>query len=149
MKIFFDTSILVEIDRHNSTVINLCKELTSKGAELVISAISISEILTGSYLRKDLAKAVLRAKEVLAQFEWVDFDAQVAEQTAKILAYRIMNGKSVDYQDEAIIASFLASHSDFIITLNIDHFDIPALKDKVFTPDGLAKALKKGELKFS
>ncbi len=142
MKVFFDTSIIVKIDRNDKTVIKLCEELISKNIELALSTITISEILTGSYLRKDFSKAVIRAKELLSQFEWVDFDAEVAEQTAKILAYRVMNGNPVEYQDDAIIASFLVSHADFIITLNKKHFDIPVLEGKVFSPEEFLKRLK-------
>ena len=142
MKIFFDISILVEIERKNKEVIELCKELVRKNVELIISVISISEILTGVYLREDSNKAARRAKELLMQFKWFKFDAEVADKTAKILAYRIAKGKKVEYQDDVIAASFLVSNSDFLLTLNLKHFNLPFLKEKVCLPKELKSKLE-------
>ena len=79
MKILFDSSIIVEIDRQNEQVITILKDLVNKKHELIISTITVSEILTGSYLRKDSEEAVVKAKEILNQFTWKDFDNESAE----------------------------------------------------------------------
>ena len=49
MKILVDTSIIVEIDRGNKEVTNLLKKIL-ENHELIISTITVGEILTGSYL---------------------------------------------------------------------------------------------------
>ena len=136
MKILFDTSIIVEIDRHNSSVIKALKEWTEEGHELLVSTITVSEILTGSYLRKDINVSVLTAKEILNQFIWHEINGETAEKAAKLFSYLIIEKKleSIEYPDVLIGASFLSSGSDALITLNKKDFMIlPGLKDKVFT----------------
>ena len=63
MNITIDTSIIVEIDRQNKNVIDLLKKLIEKNFELAISIITVSEILTGSYLTKDIKKSVILQKK--------------------------------------------------------------------------------------
>lgn len=146
MRVLLDTSVIVEIDRLNKDVLALLKELTSKNVELVVSTVTISEILTGSYLSKRAKKAVLEAKKILSQFLWIDLDGEVAEKTGKLLAYLIIEGKMVEYQDVVIAATFFASHSDYLITLNKSHFLVfPKLKGKVFTPVEFRKICKNVE----
>ncbi|TAL45685.1 MAG: PIN domain-containing protein, partial [Chitinophagaceae bacterium] len=89
MKIAVDTSVIVEIDRGNESVANLLKSIVEKNTTLVISSVTVSEILTGSYLTKDPKKSIQAAKEVLGQFVWIELDGQIAEKTAQILAYLI------------------------------------------------------------
>ena len=52
MKILVDTSIIVEIDRGNKEVTNLLKKIL-ENHELIISTITVGEILTGSHLNKN------------------------------------------------------------------------------------------------
>lgn len=135
MKVFFDTTVIVEIDRKNEDVIRLTKNLVDKRHDILVSTITISEILAGSYLRSDAKKAVAEAKRLLAQFLWVDFDAAVAEKTAQYLAYLIAEGKPIEYQDVAIAASCTTSKADYLLTLNKTHFArIPDIRDKVYEP---------------
>ncbi len=74
MKVFLDASIIVEIDRKNQAVIDIMKTLIDGDHEVLVSAITLSEILTGSYLRRDFQKAVETAKKILGQFIWIDFN---------------------------------------------------------------------------
>ena len=54
---------------------------------------------------------------------------KTAEEIAKIQAYKILHTMAVEFQDSAIAASFITSHSDFLLTLNIKHFkQIPNLR---------------------
>ncbi len=134
MKVLVDTSVIVDIDRGKQEVIEVCRKLTSE-REAYISAVTVSEILTGSYLRKDLQKSVAKAKRVLGQFSWVSLNGQVAEKIAQLNAYLITKGEPIEYQDQAIAASCLVTESDFLLTNNREHFKrIPALKNKVLTP---------------
>lgn len=141
MKILLDTSIIVDVDRGKRAVIETCKELTRKHSALV-STVTVSEILTGSYLRPDYPRAVAKAKKILGQFTWISLDGAVAEKLAQLNAYLIAEGQPIEYQDNAIAATCLATESDILLTNNIEHFTrIPALKAKVLTPTELRERL--------
>ena len=134
MRILFDSSIIVEIDRQNEQVINLLKKLVIKKHELIISTITVSEILTGSYLRKDSEEAVIKAREVLNQFNWKEFDNECAENSAKLLAFLIVEKKekSVDYPDILIASTFMTLNCDYLITLNKKDFIVfPKIREFV------------------
>ena len=137
MKLAFDTSILVEIDRGNEKVVSLLKKLTEKGEELVISTITVSEILAGSYLQNKTDEAVMNAKEVLGQFDWKEMDGEVAETTAKLFAYlRLEKRGDIEFQDIVIAATCISENCDALITLNKKDFLVfPNLKSKVYAPD--------------
>jgi predicted nucleic acid-binding protein len=129
-----DTSIIVDVDRGREDVIELCKQLTSTDSAF-ISAVSVSEILTGSYLRKDYAVAVKKAEKVLSQFRWVSLSGDVAKVVAQLNAYLISKGQPIEYQDVVIAASFLVTRYDVLLTENKSHFErFPNLKGKVMTP---------------
>ena len=143
MKIILDTSVIVEIDRKNEETISLIKKLIDEDANLAVSTITVSEILTGSYLTKNFKDSIMEAKRILGQFLWIDFDAEIAEKTAKYLAYLISKGKMIEYQDVAIAATFKIIDSDYLLTLNKQHFEqIPEIKGKIFTPKELKKIIK-------
>ena len=144
MRIVLDTSVIVEIDRKNETVIKIIKELIEQDSSIIVSPITISEILTGSYLTKDSKKSVLEAKKILGQFLWIEFDAETAEKTAQYLAYLIASGKIIEYQDVAIAATFKVTGADYLLTLNKRHFELlPDLKGKAYEPAEFVKILKK------
>jgi len=133
--VFVDTSIIVDVDRGKEDVIKLCKQLTQTNSAL-ISTISVSEILTGSYLRRDYLAAVKKAEKVLSQFRVVTLNEDVAKLVAQINAYLISKGLQIEYQDVAIAASFLVECCDVLLTENKDHFErLPNLKGKVMTPE--------------
>jgi predicted nucleic acid-binding protein len=112
---FVDTSIIVDVDRGKEEVIELCKRLTSTNTTF-ISAVSVSEILTGSYLRKDYKAAVKKAEKVLSQFRWVALNGETAKIIAELNAYLISKGQPIEYQDVAIAASFLLERCDVLLT---------------------------------
>ena len=132
--VFVDTSIIVDVDRGKEDVIELCKRLTSTNSAL-ISTVSVSEILTGSYLRKDYKSAVKKAEKVLSQFRWVPLNGEVSKFVAELNAYLISKGQPIEYQDVAIASSFLMEGCDILLTENKEHFErMPNLKGKVMTP---------------
>jgi predicted nucleic acid-binding protein len=133
-KIFVDTSIIVDVDRGKQEVIDLCKRLTSTN-NAFISTVTVSEILTGSYLRKDYKTAVRKAEKVLSQFRWVPLNGETAKLVAELNAYLISKGQPIEYQDVAIAASFLLECCDVLLTENKEHFDrLPNVKNKAMTP---------------
>jgi predicted nucleic acid-binding protein len=132
--IFVDTSIIVDVDRGKQDVIELCKKLTSTNSAF-ISTVSVSEILTGSYLRKDYKIAIKKAEKVLGQFRWVPLNGETAKIVAELNAYLISKGQPIEFQDVAIAASFLLESCDILLTENKEHFErLPNLKGKVMTP---------------
>jgi len=143
MKVVLDTSVVVEIDRKDERTIKIIKELIENNHDIIISTVVVSEILTGSYLRKDFKKSVMEAKRILGQFLWVGLDEKIAEKTAQYLAYLISEGKPIEYQDVVIAATFKSTDSDCLITLNKAHFElIPDLKGKVYAPKEFAKNVR-------
>lgn len=144
MRIFIDTSIIVEIERKDKKALEMMEKLDH--SEVLISAITVAEILTGSYLTRDFKSSALEAKKILGQFIWVDFDGGVAEKTGQLLSILISAGSPVSFQDTGIAASFLSSRSDFLVTLNKkDFMKIPGLEGKVFSPAEFLDFLKKGK----
>jgi predicted nucleic acid-binding protein len=132
--IFVDTSIIVDVDRGKQDVIELCKKLTNTNSAF-ISTVSVSEILTGSYLRKDYKIAIKKAEKVLGQFRWVPLNGEIAKIVAELNAYLISKGQAIEFQDVAIAASFLLESCDILLTENKEHFErLPNLKGKVMTP---------------
>ena len=132
--VFVDTSIIVDVDRGKQDVIDICKQLTTTNSAF-ISTVSVSEILTGSYLRKDYKNAVKKAEKVLNQFRWIPLNEEAAKLIGELNAYLISKGQPIEYQDVAIAASFLLQNCDVLLTENRDHFDrLPNLKGKVMTP---------------
>jgi predicted nucleic acid-binding protein len=132
--VFVDTSIIVDVDRGKQDIIELCKKITSTNSAF-ISTVSVSEILTGSYLRKDYKNALKKAEKVLSQFRWVPLNGEVAKLVAELNAYLISKGQPIEYQDVAIAASFLMVSCDVLLTENKEHFErLPNLKGKVMTP---------------
>ena len=143
MKALLDTSIIVEIDRNSKETIDLIKRLIDKDHDILVSVVSVSEILAGSYLRKDFKKALLEAKRILGQFIWIEMNAEIAEKTAQYLSYLIAEGKPIEYQDVVIAATFKATDSGYLVTLNKKHFQsIPEIKDMVFEPKELLKIMR-------
>ena len=137
--VFIDTSIIVDVDRGKEEVIELCERLTSTNSAF-ISIVSVSEILTGSYLRKDYKAAVKKAEKVLGQFRWVPLEGEAAKLIAELNAYLISKGQPIEYQDVAIAASFLLECCDVLLTENKQHFErLPNLKGKVMTPKEFCK----------
>ncbi len=142
MRVLVDTSVIVEIDRQKQETVSLLKRLAAK-SELLVSTVTVSEILTGSYLRRDVTASVVTAKEILNQFRWIDLDGAVAEKTGQLLAYLLTEKKSVGYQDVVIAASALIANADYLLTQNKKDFLIfPPLRGKVFSPEELGRELR-------
>ena len=142
MRVLVDTSVIVEIDRQQRETVSLLKRLAAS-SELLISTVTVSEILTGSYLRKDVAPSIRTAKSILNQFHWIDLDGAVAEKTGQLLAFLLIEKQDVGYQDVAIAASALTANVDYLLTMNKKDFIIfPQLQGKVVSPDELNQKLR-------
>lgn len=134
MKVLLDTSFLVAIDRKSKEAVAFAKKLVQRDAELWISTITVSEIMTGAYLRKDFKEAISNARLALAQFQWQDLDAGIAIRLGGLLAFQITQSSKIEYQDSAIAATAIELKADYLVSENKKHFIIfPILKNKVMT----------------
>ncbi|MCX9010840.1 MAG: type II toxin-antitoxin system VapC family toxin [Candidatus Methanoperedens sp.] len=135
MKIFIDTSIVVDIERGNEETDNLLQHLILTNNTILVSTVVTSEVFTGTYLRQDYKKATKKAKELFSCFHIIPLDMEIAEITGKISAYLIANGIPVEYQDVAIAATFVRERGDWLLTKNKKHFTIiPGLEKVAISP---------------
>ena len=143
MKVVLDTSAIVEIERKNQLMIDIIKKLISKNADLSISIVTLSEILTGCYLMEDHEKASAEARRILSQFLWIDMDSRIADTTAKFASHLIRKGKMIEYPDIVISATLDCTHGDYLLTLNKKHFEnIPEIRGKVLVPKELSRIIE-------
>ncbi len=146
MRILLDTSILVEVDRKNEKAIALLQKIIENGDELIISTVTVAEILTGSYLHHDPKTAITKAKEVLNQCIWKEIDGETAEIAAQLYSHLFLEKKQeqIEYPDVLIAATFFSSGSDVLLTLNVKDFILfEALKEKVYTPEAFTQKMLK------
>ncbi len=142
MKIFIDTSIVVDIERGKEETAGLLDRLIEKNNSILISAVVASEIFTGTYLRADYKKATKKAKELFTCFQIVPLDMEIAEIIGKLNAYLIANGLPIEYQDVAIAATLVRGKGDWLLTQNKRHFDIiPGVEKAAITPAELKKKM--------
>ena len=135
MKIFIETSIVVDIERGNEETDNLLQHLISTNNSVFISTVAASEVFTGTYLRQDYKKATKKAKELFSCFNIVPLDMEIAEITGKISAYLVTNGIPVEYQDVVIAATFVREKGNWLLTRNKKHFTIiPGVEKAAITP---------------
>ncbi len=135
MKIFIDTTIVVDIERGNEETDNLVQHLISTNNSVLASTVVASEVFTGTYLRQDYKKATKKAKELFSCFNIVPLDMEIAEITGKISAYLIANGIPVEYQDVVIAATFVREKGDWLLTRNKKHFTIiPGVEKAAISP---------------
>lgn len=136
MRVSLDTGIIVDVERGNQEVVELLDSLISRGDQIFVSSVVLSEIFTGTYLREDYKKAVKKAKKLFTLFEVVPLDSEIAEIIGEINAHLIANGSPVEYQDVAIAATFLHRKGDYLLTENREHFSrIPGVEEKIFGPE--------------
>ncbi len=133
MKILLDTSVLIDVERRSQEAIRLLGELSVNNEELVVSTITISELLAGPYLIGQ-EKALAAAKKLLNQFVPVDLCSLIAEKIAQYMAYLAAQGTPLEFQDIAIAATCTITRSDFLLTQNKKHFEIlPDIGNKAKT----------------
>ena len=128
-----DSTVLIDVERKNGDALDLVKSMLANNEELIISAVTVSEVLTGVYYigKRD---SLLDARTVLAQFLPMPLDAEVANKTAQFVAFLLKNGSPIDFKDVAIAATFAVTKSDFLITQNKKHFEIlPEIGSKART----------------
>jgi predicted nucleic acid-binding protein len=137
MKLLFDSSIIVEVDRGNKEVVELMKKLVKDEHQLFISSVTVAEILTGAYQENK----VKEARKVLGQFQWIDMNGSIADKTGELMATLYKNGKPIEFQDVVIAASAEDEDISKIITLNQQHFNQMEIKAEITTPQKLEEKI--------
>ena len=135
MKIFIDTSVIIDIERGNEETTALLDYLIANKHSILISSVVASEIFTGTYLRKDYKKATKKAKELFSCFEVIPLDVECAEIIGKLNAFLIAKGLPIEYQDVAIASTFIKEKGDWLLTRNLKHFTIiPGVEQAAVSP---------------
>lgn len=136
MKVFIDTSVVIDIERGNEETVDLLDYLLENKYSISISSVVTSEIFTGTYLREDYRKATKKAKELFSCFEIVPLDMEIAEIVGKLNAFLIAKGRPIEYQDVAIASTFIREKGDCLLTRNKKHFTIiPGVEKLAVSPD--------------
>jgi predicted nucleic acid-binding protein len=144
MRLFFDTTILVDVERGRPEAIRLPKRAQAADHDRWISTVTVSETFTGCYLRRDAETAVGRAREVLSQFLWQDLDGEVALRIRQVAAFLRAHGQTIAYPDVAIAATAMVVGSDLLVTDNTKDFArIPELETIASTPAEANRRLRK------
>lgn len=143
MDVTFDTTALVDIDRQHEATIALAETLARRDDTLLISTVTVAEILTGANLHADPKQAQANAHRILGQFQWIDLDGHVAEETGRLLAHLHAQGEPIGFQDVAIAATHLATGASVLVTSNKEHFErLPSLEDQIRSPKRLLEELR-------
>lgn len=142
MRVVFDTTGIVDVDRGLEPTVTLLETLVVEGADLFVSTVTVAEAVAGVHLHEDPETAMGTARRVLGQFNWVDVDGEVAQITGELLALLHGAGDRVGFQDAAIAATHSVVGADALVTSNVDHFQrFGEIRDDVHTPDELLSVL--------
>ena len=137
-----DSTVLIDVERKNEEALALVKSMLANNEELIISTVTVSEVLTGVYYIGK-RETLFDARAVLAQFSPVPLDAEVADKTAQFVAFLLKNGSPIEFKDVAIAATFAVTKSDFLLTQNKKHFEvIPEIGSKARTISEFKKIYK-------
>lgn len=138
MRIFLDTSILIELEKKNEEALKLIEAMTSNYEELMISSVTVSEILKGAYFLG--GENVVAAKTFLSQFNIISLDAKIAEKTSQFTHWMLKNESKANFKTVAIAATFAETKADFLITQDKRHFEIlPEIGSKAKTTSEFRK----------
>lgn len=139
LKILLDSTVLIDIERKNEETLELVERMTTNNEQLIISVVTVTEILTGVYFRGG-RENLSEARTLLAQFLSVPLTEEVADKAAQYVAFLLNKRTPIDFKDIAIAATFSVTKSDFLLTQNKKHFEaIPELGSKVRTISEFSK----------
>ncbi len=129
-----DTTVVIDIDRGGSEVLNKVRKL-DRGGTHAISAVTQYEFYWGIFRRyeKGSAKyeeAMAKAEMLFSRFFVLPVTSEIAIKAAEIGTYLVSQGKEVDMMDTYIAATAIL-HRLTLMTANTTHFeDIDKLKVK-------------------
>ncbi len=129
-----DTTVLIDIDRGGSEVLNKARKLDRAGIH-AISAVTQYEFYWGVFRlyqkgSKKYEEAMAKAEMLFSRFYVLPVTSEIAIKAAEIGTYLISQGKEVDIMDTYIAATAILNRL-MLVTANIAHFgDIDKLKVK-------------------
>ncbi len=129
-----DTSVLIDIDRGGSEVLNKVRKLDAEGIHGV-SVVTQYEFYWGIFRRYEQGstkynEAMAKADLLFSRFYVLPVTSEIAIKAAEIGTNLISEGKEVDMIDTYIAATSVLNRLT-LVTANIDHFkNIDKLKIK-------------------
>jgi tRNA(fMet)-specific endonuclease VapC len=118
-KICLDTDIIIDYLKETKETENLMKKLYSKFDEIVLTTVTIYELLVGvEYLGgkdRDDVETVIRNSSILL------LDEIASREAAKITAELKKSGQQIGIADE-LIAAICKTYNICLLTKNIGHF---------------------------
>ncbi|MAG16236.1 hypothetical protein CMO88_04195 [Candidatus Woesearchaeota archaeon] len=130
MKLVFDTSILVGIDRNNASVIEALKELVVGNNVIYTTTLNFSEFYYG-YLNKP-ANFKERALKFLNKYKLLTFTKESAKIHAELSYKQDKQGNKVGEFD-LLTAAIAIEKNAVLVTTDKDFEKITELKKKVIT----------------
>ena len=127
-----DTTVLIDIDRGGSEVLNKARKLDAEGTH-AISSVTFYEFYWGIFRRYERGsikykEAMAKAEMLFSRFYTLPVTPEIAIKAAEIGTYLISEGREVDIMDTYIAATAI-HHRLTLMTANIAHFkDIADLK---------------------
>ncbi len=127
-----DTTVLIDIDRGGSEVLNKVRKLDVEGTHAV-SSVTLYEFYWGIFRRYGKGsikyyEALAKAEILFSRFYTLPVTSEIAIKAAEIGTYLLSKGREVDLLDTYIAATAI-QHRMTLMTANTAHFkDIDGLK---------------------
>lgn len=137
MGLVIDTNIFIDAQNDRIDISRFASN--PRHREVFMAAITVSELLVGVHLAKELRIRVLRqsfAESIIARIPVLDFDVGVARIHAQLHAYFLgLRSASKGNAHDLLIAATAIAHGHTVITSNVRDFSgIPGLS--VESPQG-------------
>ena len=121
-----DTTVVIDIDRGGSEVLNKAKKLDRTGTH-AISVVTQYEFYWGIFRRyqkgsKKYEEAMDKAEMMFSRFDLLPVTPEIAINAAEIGTYLISKGKEVDIMDTYIASTAILNRLT-LVTANIAHFE--------------------------
>lgn len=132
-RLILDTGVLIALERGRQ----ISPDVMPDDADIAIAAITASELLVGIELADDQRRASRRVTvdAMLATFDVIPFDLDIARHHASLLAYARRTGRPRGAHDLQIAATARAA-GRLLLTTDAQAFDdLPAVQHRVATAD--------------
>ncbi len=131
-RLILDTGVLVALQRGRQ----IPPDVLPDDADIALAAITASELLVGVELADENRQAARRATvdTILATFDVIPFDLDVARHHASLLAHARRAGRPRGAHDLQIAATARASGRMLLSTDRHAFDDLPAVRHRLATP---------------
>src|SRR3989338_2761194 len=122
-----DTSFFIDLIREKPEALQKLQEIIDSEEEFKITTPTIFELFTGAFLSKKETEYG-KLKEIVQEFNIIEFDMTAADEAARINADLKKRGKQIESED-CMIAGIAQVHGETVLTRNVKHFgQIPNLR---------------------